>query len=238
MTNDEYIAEAVNRDCFGGHDHIQLLHSQQATLSLTAHQSTCFHNFVCNRVRRRELHTNFSTRNLPWWGSSTALLGPRTGTSSSAEVELMNSTPSFPVDSKLPNMAPPRFEDEILQETVHALFLFGTGTGKRTETATHVSSRSDDEIPKTFTSPSPFSEQGLLVKTWRGLAVNFSKTLPSSSSFSKQHLTDATSPKPLPCQSFARVCCHSKNMLHAIAKGLRNHYELGKQYAERAKRKR
>ena len=35
MTNDEYIAEAVNRDCFGGHDHIQLLHSQQATLSLS-----------------------------------------------------------------------------------------------------------------------------------------------------------------------------------------------------------
>ena len=25
MTNDEYIAEAVNRQCFGGHDHIQLL---------------------------------------------------------------------------------------------------------------------------------------------------------------------------------------------------------------------
>ena len=25
MTNDEYIAEAVNRHCFGGHDHIQLL---------------------------------------------------------------------------------------------------------------------------------------------------------------------------------------------------------------------
>ena len=25
MTNDEYIAEAVNRRCFGGHDHIQLL---------------------------------------------------------------------------------------------------------------------------------------------------------------------------------------------------------------------
>ena len=24
-TNDEYIAEAVNRHCFGGHDHIQLL---------------------------------------------------------------------------------------------------------------------------------------------------------------------------------------------------------------------
>ena len=24
MTNDEYIAEAVNRRCFGGHDHIQL----------------------------------------------------------------------------------------------------------------------------------------------------------------------------------------------------------------------
>ena len=26
MTNDEYIAEAVNRHCFGAHDHIQLLH--------------------------------------------------------------------------------------------------------------------------------------------------------------------------------------------------------------------
>ena len=25
MTNDECIAEAVNRHCFGGHDHIQLL---------------------------------------------------------------------------------------------------------------------------------------------------------------------------------------------------------------------
>ena len=25
MTNDEYIAEAVNRHCFGGHDHIQSL---------------------------------------------------------------------------------------------------------------------------------------------------------------------------------------------------------------------
>ena len=25
MKNDEYIAEAVNRQCFGGHDHIQLL---------------------------------------------------------------------------------------------------------------------------------------------------------------------------------------------------------------------
>ena len=25
MTNDEYIAEAVNRRCFGGHDHVQLL---------------------------------------------------------------------------------------------------------------------------------------------------------------------------------------------------------------------
>ena len=25
MTKDEYIAEAVNRHCFGGHDHIQLL---------------------------------------------------------------------------------------------------------------------------------------------------------------------------------------------------------------------
>ena len=25
MTNDEYIAEAVDRRCFGGHDHIQLL---------------------------------------------------------------------------------------------------------------------------------------------------------------------------------------------------------------------
>ena len=76
----------------------------------------------------------------------------------------MNSTPYFPVDPKLPNIAPPKFEDRILQETVHALFR----TGKRTETATHVSSRSDDEIPKTFPSPAPFSEQGLLVKTWRG----------------------------------------------------------------------
>ena len=25
MTNDEYIAEAVNRHCFGGHDHIQFV---------------------------------------------------------------------------------------------------------------------------------------------------------------------------------------------------------------------
>ena len=25
MTNDECIAEAVNRHCFGGHDHIQML---------------------------------------------------------------------------------------------------------------------------------------------------------------------------------------------------------------------
>ena len=28
MTNDEYIAEAVNRRCFGGHDHIQLLNGR------------------------------------------------------------------------------------------------------------------------------------------------------------------------------------------------------------------
>ena len=28
MTNDEYIAEAVNRRCFGGHDHIQLMSSR------------------------------------------------------------------------------------------------------------------------------------------------------------------------------------------------------------------
>ena len=28
MTNEEYIAEAVNRHCFGGHDHIQLLSSR------------------------------------------------------------------------------------------------------------------------------------------------------------------------------------------------------------------
>ena len=28
MTNDEYIAEAVDRRCFGGHDHIQLLNGR------------------------------------------------------------------------------------------------------------------------------------------------------------------------------------------------------------------
>ena len=39
MTNDGHIAEAVNRHCFGGHDHIQLLHSQQATLSLSPRTS-------------------------------------------------------------------------------------------------------------------------------------------------------------------------------------------------------
>ena len=28
MTNDEYIAEAVDRRCFGGHDHVQLLNGR------------------------------------------------------------------------------------------------------------------------------------------------------------------------------------------------------------------
>ena len=28
MTNDEYIADAVDRFCFGGHEHIQLLNSR------------------------------------------------------------------------------------------------------------------------------------------------------------------------------------------------------------------
>ena len=32
MTNDEYIAEAVNRHCFGGHGHVQLFERQSEIL--------------------------------------------------------------------------------------------------------------------------------------------------------------------------------------------------------------
>ena len=62
MTNDEYIAEAVNRRCFGGHDHIQLLSGRAKSCEkclprLVASDTVCFGTEHASRDMRR------STRN-------------------------------------------------------------------------------------------------------------------------------------------------------------------------------
>ena len=50
MTNDEYIAEAVNRQCFGGHDHIQLLSSRSKYCESIHHGWWQRYYVLCDRA--------------------------------------------------------------------------------------------------------------------------------------------------------------------------------------------
>ena len=58
MTNDEYIVEAVDRRCFGGHDHIQLLNGsakacEKCPPTIVGGDTACFATEHASRGMRR-----------------------------------------------------------------------------------------------------------------------------------------------------------------------------------------
>ena len=72
MTNDEYIAEAVDRRCFGGHEHMQLLNvndiewTKQGTTDVSSHNAKEV-AAVAATTEARTLVLPFSASEKTWW---------------------------------------------------------------------------------------------------------------------------------------------------------------------------